>query len=113
MLWLTDEALLVCKHDLGTVKNKPTQDLVTVEKRPVLVDNDPEGCSISHCPNIGATIKPCTRTYKVDEGYSDFIRIDGKRVCLDTVTGLTNGTPPGTVKYLVRKPGQDLVEELP
>ena len=112
MLWLTDKALLVCKHELGKVKNKPTQGLVSVEQSPVLVDNDPEGCSISSCPNIGATIKPCTSTYKVDEGYSDFIRIDGQRVCLDTVTGLTNGTPPGTVKYIVRQPGQDLVEEL-
>lgn len=112
MLWLTDQALLVCKHELGKVKNEPTQDLVTIEKRPVLVDNDPEGRSIGGCPNIGATIKPCTKTLKVDEGYSDFIRINGKRVCLDTVTGLTDGTPPGTVKYIVRQPGQDLVEEL-
>jgi hypothetical protein len=39
------------------------------------------------------------------------VRIDGRRVCLDTVTGLTDGTPPGTIKYEVRSPGQDLVSE--
>jgi hypothetical protein len=112
MKWLTEDAVLVCKHELGVVKNKPSQELVTIEQRVVLVDNDPEGRSISRCPNIGATIKPCTTTKKVTVGYSDFIRINGQRVCLDSVTGLTNGTPPETVKYYVRKPGQELVEEL-
>jgi hypothetical protein len=112
MKWLTLDAVLVCKHELGVVKNKPSQELVTIEQRVVLVDNDPEGCSIVRCPNIGATIKPCTKTEKVAAGYSDFIRINGQRVCLDSVTGLTNGTPPETVPYYVRKPGQELVEEL-
>jgi hypothetical protein len=30
-------------------------------------------------------------------------------VCLDAVTGLTDGTPPGIVKYKVRNAGQRLV----
>ncbi len=47
----------------------------------------------------------------MQQGYSEWLRIGGKRVCLDTVTGLTDGTPPGTVKYEVRDPGQRLVEE--
>ncbi len=111
MYILTEDALLVCKHELGTVSIKATQDLVTIEKRRMLVENDPEGRSIARCPNVGATIKPCQKTLKVKQGYSDFICIDGKRVCLDTVTGLTDGTPPGTVQYKVRKPGQDLVSE--
>ena len=29
--------------------------------------------------------------------------------CLDSVRGLTDGTPPGTVHYQVRSPGQDWV----
>ena len=75
----------------------------------MLVENDPEGRKINACPNIGATIKPCQLTLKVAVGYSDFMRVDGRRVCLDTVTGFTDGTPPGTIKYKVNDPGQDLV----
>ncbi len=104
--------MLVCDHILGTVRNQPTQTLVTIEKRQVLVETDPEGRPIVACPNVGATIKPCQLTLKVKQGYSDLIRVDGKRVCLDTVTGLTDGTPPGTVDYKVQSPGQDLVSEV-
>lgn len=109
MKWLIEDAVITCKHELGIVSITPTQDLVTIEQRKVLVDNNPEGRSITGCPNIGATIKPCTRTLKVEAGYSDFLRINGQRICLDTVTGLTDGTPPGVVKYTVRSPGQELV----
>lgn len=110
MKWLTEDAVINCKHELGIVKLAPSQDLVTIEQRKVLVENDPENRPIAGCPNIGATIKPCTKTLKVEEGYSDFLRINGHRICLDTVTGLTEGTPPGVVKYVVRSPGQKLVE---
>ena len=109
MKWLTEDAVITCKHELGKVILAPTQDLVTIEQRQVLVDNNPENRSVVGCPNIGATIKPCTTTLKVEEGYSDFLRVNGKRICLDTVTGLTDGTPPGVVKYTVRSPGQEFV----
>ena len=108
---LSEDALLICNHVLGTVGIEPTQDLVRVQGRRVLVETDPEGRPIRSCPNVGATIKPCQLTLRVQSGYSDLLRIDGKRVCLDTVDGLTDGTPPGTVHYRVRDPGQDLVSE--
>lgn len=109
---LTEDALLVCNHELGTVGIRPSQDLVTIERRRVLVDNDPQGRPIRGCPNVGATIKPCQNTLRVRQGYSDLVRVEGRRLCLDTVTGLTDGTPPGTVVYKVRSPGQTLVEEV-
>lgn len=112
MKFLTEEAHLICDHELGHVNNRPSQDWVTVGSKRVLVENDPEGRLILGCPNIGATIKPCMTTMKVDTGYSLFIRIDGKPVCLDTVTGYTDGTPPSGVKYKVRDPGQDFVSEV-
>ena len=111
MKFLTEDARVVCKHENGVVGIVGTQRLVTVNGRTVLVNNDPEGRSIAGCPNVGATIKPCTTTLKVTDGYSTFIRVDGRAVCLDTVTGLTDGTPPGTVVYEVRNPGQTLVTE--
>lgn len=113
MKWLTEDAVINCKHELGIVHLLlPFQELVTIERRKVLVENNPEDKPIIGCPNIGATIKPCTKTLQVESGYSDFLRIDGRRICLDTVTGLTNGTPPGIIKYVVHSPGQDLVVEV-
>lgn len=109
MFLLTEDAKLVCDHRLGKIKIEPTQDLVRVNQRRVLVEPDPEGRSISGCPNFGPTIKPCTKTLKLKEGYADFIRVEGKRVCLDSVNGLTDGTLPGTVNYVVAEPGQNLV----
>jgi hypothetical protein len=111
MLWLTEDAVIVCKHEMGKVRLAPIQALVTIGGRRVLVENDPEGRPVAGCPNIGIAIKPCQHTLKVSEGYSDFLKIDGRKVCLETVTGLTDGTPPGVVKYKVRTPGQDLVFE--
>jgi len=109
MHWLTDQAVLVCLHELGTITNQPSQSMVRIAGRPVLVDADPERRSISRCPNIGVTIKPCQTALKVTVGYSTFLRVDGKRIALDTVRGLTDGTPPGVVQYKVRLAGQALV----
>jgi hypothetical protein len=108
MLALTEDALLVCAHVHGKVKVAIRQDYVTIAKRRVLIDDDPEHRPIHGCPEVGA-MKPCLHTLTVQEGYSEFIRIDGRRVCLDTVTGLTDGTPPGIVKFKVRRPGQNWV----
>ena len=108
---LNEAAVLGCVHaPPGIVKNKTTQEWVTINRRAILVEINPEARPISGCPNIGATIKPCTLTLKAFDGYSSFIRIGGKRVCLDTVTGLTDGTPPGTVEDDGKRPGQDFVE---
>ena len=111
MKFLTEDAKVVCKHETGIVQIIGSQGLVTVQRRKVLVEADPEGRTIGGCPNVGATIKPCTTTLKATDGYSDFIRINGRRVCLDTITGFTDGTPPATVKYEVRQPGQNFVSE--
>jgi hypothetical protein len=111
MNYLTEDAALACRHQLGRVSIQGRQDLVTIGRRRVLVESDPEGRPISGCPMIGATIKPCTRTLTVTVGYSDLLRIEGRRVCLDTVTGLTDGTPPGTVEYDVRDAGQGFVSQ--
>lgn len=111
MYLVTEDAVLVCAHELGIVNIVATQDLVTVEGRRVLVESNPEDRPIIGCPNTGPTIKPCGKTLRVRAGYSDLLRIDGRRACLDIVTGITDGTPPGTVPYKVRSPGQTLVEE--
>src|SRR5512140_3275238 len=110
MLWVTLDALMQCAH-LGKVGLIASQSWVTIDGRPVLVQADPEGRPISGCPNIGPTIKPCTTTLAVKVGYSSLIRIGGRPVCLDSLKGLTDGTPPGVVEYKANTPGQTLVTE--
>lgn len=112
MKLLTVDAKLTCKHVTGVVQLFTPQTLVTIEGRPVLVANNPELKPIVGCANLGPTIKPCSLTLAVSEGYSSLVYIDGRAVCLDTVTGLTDGTPPGTVKYVVQNSGQGLVSEV-
>lgn len=111
MKWLTEDALLRCDHVMGIVKIAPSQTLVTIEGRQVLVANDPEGKQIAGCPNAAPPMRPCLNTLAVREGYSGLLRIEDRAICLDTVTGRTDGTPPGVVDYTVAKPGQELVDE--
>jgi hypothetical protein len=110
---LTDKARLVCQHKTGSLLIVATQNLVRIAGSYVLVGGllkgDPEYQPISGCPNFGMTIKPCTMSLKVKTGYSNFIRINGRPVCLDSITGLTDGTPPGVVNYEVVQPGQVFV----
>ena len=106
---ITHNATVVCAHELGKVSLNHTQQFVRILGQAVLVENDPEGCSISGCPNTAPAIKPCLTTLRVKEGYSALLRIGGRRVCLSSLSGFTDGTPPGVVKYKVREPGQQLV----
>ena len=109
MMFLTDKSDLKCPHK-GVVRNKPSQDWVTIEKNPVLVDNDPELRDIDRCPFHGPPgTKACGKTLlQVVSGYSAFIRIDGHAVCLDNLLGFTDGVPPG-FRYNVVDPEQHFV----
>jgi hypothetical protein len=77
----------------------------------VLVYGDPVGRTIHNCTNYNppAGIKPCGTTLKVDKGYSAFMRISGQPICLSSIEGLTDGTPPGEVRYSVHRSGQHWV----
>ena len=113
-MWvLTEDAVLACSHELGIARAVASQSLVTIAGRKVLVEADPENRPIAGCPNFGITIKPCQLTLRAVAGYSDLVRIDGRRVCLDPVTGPTDGTPPSVPIYKVKTPGQALVSEVP
>lgn len=109
MKLLVLEAVLRCGHD-GAVRTVASQSWVRVDASPVLVESDPQGRSISGCPNVSVNFKPCKNTLVVRTGYSTFVRIGGHAVCLDSVQGFTDGTPPGLVKYDVRDPGQAFVD---
>jgi len=110
MLWLTEDAVLICDHG-GRVGIKPTQTLVRIEDRQVLVQDNPEHRNIRHCPNTNPVVglRACLNTLAVREGYSALLTIEGDPVCLDSVLGLTDGSPPGIVTYKVVAPGQPFV----
>jgi hypothetical protein len=107
---LSEKAVLVCDHELGRVGLAPRQGLVRVNGQRLLVDDDPEGRPIGGCPNSNplAGIQPCRKTLAVAAGYSALVRVNGRRVCLEPVTGMTDGVPP-TFHYGVREPGQSLL----
>ncbi|MDI9628745.1 MAG: hypothetical protein QM286_09410 [Acidobacteriota bacterium] len=98
--------MLRCGHD-GKVNNTARQQWVRIAGSPILVATDPQGRSISMCPNISTNTKQCRTTLQVVTGYSDFVRIGGRQVCLDGIDGMTDGVPPS--HYTVRDPGQQFV----
>ncbi len=110
-LFVTKKAMIACGHETGVVILGAEQTYVTIEGTPILIKPDPAGKTIVGCSNANPPvgIKPCTRTQRVLSGTSAFINIDGIAVCLEPVTGLTDGTPPGAVPYNVKTPGQDFV----
>lgn len=106
---LTEDAVIRCPHK-ARVAVGPSQTLVRINGRRVLVNDDPENKTISMCPNFTLSgIKPCNHSLRVEQGYSILASIDGRAICLASVTGLTDGTPPATYKYAVETPGQELV----
>jgi len=111
MKLLTLNATVSCDHR-ARVSLVANQTFVKISGSPVLTEPDPVGRSIGGCPNAGANIKPCTRTHKVSSGYSGLIRIAGRSVVLNTLIGLTDGTPPASVTYRARSAGQEFVMEL-
>lgn len=112
-LWLTEDVDVRCTHQLGKAPQQASQRWVTIARRPILVSPDPVGRSIGGCPNIGVAIKPCNTTLPIQHGKSTFISIDKKLVVRADLTGFTDGTPPGLVRYKVVAPAQDLVGEAP
>ncbi|SPH24298.1 hypothetical protein DEA8626_03348 [Defluviimonas aquaemixtae] len=108
-LLLTESAVVTCDHVVGVAPMKASRGFVTIEGSPVLRRPDPAGRPIAGCPNVGPTLKPCTSTLPMATGASDFVTIAGAPVCLEDTSGLTDGTPPGMVKYKVRDAGQALV----
>jgi hypothetical protein len=113
MRWLTEDATLICDHG-GRVSIAATQEMVRVGNRRALIKPNPESRSIADCPNSNPLvgILSCRNTLEVREGYSEFVRIVGKPVCLETVLGYTDGSPPRVANYKVVNPAQQFVQEV-
>jgi hypothetical protein len=110
LLFQTQRGHLLCDHG-GRADPTARQSFVTIGGSPVLTLGDPVGVSIKGCVNNApaAGIKPCLKTLPPSRGHSAFIRIAGRPVCLSSIEGFTDGTPPGVSRYAVRRSGQDWV----
>jgi hypothetical protein len=109
MLWITEDANLRCDH-AGSARITgfaPWQSWVTVARRRVLVQPDPEARPMSGCIMNPPQFLPCSTSLKVTAGYSTWIRIDSHAVCLSSVVGLTLANPQ--TNYRVYDPAQQLV----
>ena len=109
MQLLTMDAVLKCAHG-GVVGLDPRQRWVTITKRAILVEADPLDRPISACPQMTPATPPCHKTVAVDDvSYSGFVRIGGRRVCLDRTTGRTDWSKLGLIPFSVTSPGQAFV----
>lgn len=108
-LVVTVDARVVCRHELGKIALVNSQQWVRIREIAVLIAPDPEGRSISGCPNFSIGIKPCTHTLSVRVGYSSFVRINAQPIVRSVLAGFTDGTPPGVIEYVVRDPAQQFV----
>jgi hypothetical protein len=106
---VTTGATILCIHG-GQVMLVPRQTTVTISGNPVLREGDLSGAPIVGCaqpPSPGT--KPCTVVISTLPGSaSTRVTAAGLPVLLATLTGMTDGVPPGTI--MVANPGQTNVQ---
>lgn len=92
---LSRRSVLVCDHG-GT--------LVLPEGDGPLTVDDIANADIVGCPNAGIAVRPCLHALPPTTGVAEHSSADGEAYLLSTVSGITDGMPPGTVHYRVRTP---------
>jgi len=102
---LTSNAVVICAHG-GRVTLIPKQSTVTAGGAPAMCEGDLVGAPIVGCaqpPSVAS--KPCTLVVSTLPGGSNpRVLAAGRPVHLATVTGMTDGVPPGVITVV--SPGQ-------
>jgi uncharacterized Zn-binding protein involved in type VI secretion len=103
---LTTGSTIKCAHQ-GTVVLVASQQLLTVDGQPVLVQGDLDGATIPDCQApVTPSSSKCTTVTAMLVGVATTLTVGGKPVLLDTAFGMTNGFPvPGNV-WTVQSAGQ-------
>ena len=110
-LVLTEKSSLVCANQ-GAVQLTATQSKLTVAGAKVLVTGDLSGKPISRCMtvtnNTTGTVQ-CMTIVSAVGGVSAKLKVAGKGVLLNTITGTTDGIVPplpGIQTWSVQNAGQ-------
>jgi hypothetical protein len=106
---VTAAATITCVHG-GQVTLIPKQTQVLIGGSPVLCEGDLMGSPIVGCaqPPSPAT-KPCTTVVSTLPGGSSLkVMVGGKPAHIATLSGMTDGVPPGAI--MVVNPGQVTVQ---
>jgi hypothetical protein len=108
-LVITTNSTIICAHG-GQVTLMPKQTTVTIKGGSVLRETDIMGAPIVGCAQAPSTnTKPCTTVVSTMPGGSaPKVTIQGMPVHLQTVMGMTDGVPPGTISVV--NPGQTTVQ---
>jgi hypothetical protein len=106
---VTSNAVIMCIHG-GQVTLIPKQTQVTIQGGAVLCEPDLMGSPIVGCaqpPSPGT--KPCTMVVSTLPGSTSMkVLVGGRPAYVATLSGLTDGVPPGTI--MVASPGQMIVQ---
>jgi hypothetical protein len=106
---LTTNAVIMCPHG-GRVTLAPRQTTVQIQGGTVLCEGDLIGQPVVGCAQPPTpTSKPCLVVLSTLPGSSSpKVAVGGRPVHLASLTGLTDGIPPGMVTVV--NPGQTVVQ---
>ena len=106
---LTSNASVMCSHG-GRVTLIPRQVSVGIQGGMVMCEPDLVGAPIVGCAQPPSpTTKPCTAVVSTFPGSATpKVMVSGRPAYLGTLTGVTDGVPPGTL--VVAFPGQATVQ---
>lgn len=105
---VTANATIMCPHG-GQVTLLPGQAQVQAQGASVLCMPDLVGAPIVGCAQPPTpTTKPCTAVVATPTGFSPSVLVGGRPVYLSTLTGITDGVPPGAIQVVA--PGQTIVQ---
>lgn len=101
---LIRDSQVKCSHQ-GTVQLGPGAAKLKVNGKPVLLDADIQGMSVSGCTNTNTSAgqKPCTVVASLAAGAATKLAVSGTPVRLETTNGTTDSTPPGTLAEVQAK----------
>jgi hypothetical protein len=106
---VTSNATILCAHG-GRVTLIPRQAQVLAGGAPALCEPDLVGAPIAGCAQPASpSTKPCTMVASTFPGSTSLkVMAGGRPVYVATLTGLTDGVPPGAI--MVVDPGQVAVQ---
>lgn len=102
---LTTAAMVTCVHQ-GTVRLRSSQQKLTVDGHPVVLQTDLIGAPIPDCKNTGPGLTPCGSITSIISGASTTLKVNGTPVMTDAAIGLTAASPSLPVLWQVTSAGQ-------